>query len=218
MNWKILTKIFVAWCVRTRTLLNCVTCLRNSKPCRFCCAYPGWTWQYSSPDELCYLLSFNTECVLFWLFSPRHVFSGRHFGALCQQTRFIVPVESAGADRVLIVPEDSGSHRHRGLEQQTTSIIDLTQNYRINPRILHVLASAKPDSPLSMNVCSCNRCIYKIREEVFPRFFRWCVSHWSFIVWNRLLIRLHFPWQITWGIHVQKKRNDGDESLKFGNW
>ena len=32
---------------------------------------------------------------------------------LCQQTRFIVPVESAGADRVPIVPEDSGSHRHR---------------------------------------------------------------------------------------------------------
>ena len=31
-----------------------------------------------------------------------------------QQTRFIVPVESAGADWVLIVPEDSGSHRHRG--------------------------------------------------------------------------------------------------------
>ena len=32
---------------------------------------------------------------------------------LCQQTRFIVPVESAGANRVPIVPEDSGSHRHR---------------------------------------------------------------------------------------------------------
>ena len=32
---------------------------------------------------------------------------------LCQKTRFIVPVESVGADRVLIVPEDSGSHRHR---------------------------------------------------------------------------------------------------------
>ena len=32
---------------------------------------------------------------------------------LCQQTRFIMPVESVGADRVLIVPEDSGSHRHR---------------------------------------------------------------------------------------------------------
>ena len=95
--------------------------------------------------------------------------------------------------------------RHQWLEQQTTSIIDLTQNYRINQRILHVLASAKPDSPLSMNVCSCNRCIYKIREEVFPRFFRWYVSHWSFIVWNRLLIRLHFPWQIAWGIHVQKR-------------
>ena len=34
-------------------------------------------------------------------------------GRLCQQTRFIVPVESVGADRVLSVPEDSGSHRHR---------------------------------------------------------------------------------------------------------
>ena len=34
---------------------------------------------------------------------------------LCQQTRFIVPVESAGANRVPIVPEDSGSHRHRAL-------------------------------------------------------------------------------------------------------
>ena len=33
---------------------------------------------------------------------------------LCQPTRCIVPVESMGADRVLIVPEDSGSHRHRG--------------------------------------------------------------------------------------------------------
>ena len=32
---------------------------------------------------------------------------------LCQQTRFIVPVESACANRVPIVPEDSGSHRHR---------------------------------------------------------------------------------------------------------
>ena len=32
---------------------------------------------------------------------------------LCQQTRFIVPVESAGANRVPVVPEDSGSHRHR---------------------------------------------------------------------------------------------------------
>ena len=32
---------------------------------------------------------------------------------LCQQTRFIVPVESAGANRVPIVPEDSGSHIHR---------------------------------------------------------------------------------------------------------
>ena len=32
---------------------------------------------------------------------------------LYQQTRFIVPAESVGADRVLIVPEDSGSHRHR---------------------------------------------------------------------------------------------------------
>ena len=31
---------------------------------------------------------------------------------LCQQTRFIVPVESVGADRVTIVAEDSGSHRH----------------------------------------------------------------------------------------------------------
>ena len=30
-----------------------------------------------------------------------------------QLTRFIVPVESAGAHRVLVVPEDSGSHRHR---------------------------------------------------------------------------------------------------------
>ena len=30
-----------------------------------------------------------------------------------QQNRFIVPAESAGADRVLFVPEDSGSHRHR---------------------------------------------------------------------------------------------------------
>ena len=29
---------------------------------------------------------------------------------LCQQTRFIVPVESACANRVPIVPEDSGSH------------------------------------------------------------------------------------------------------------
>ena len=29
------------------------------------------------------------------------------------KTRFIVPVEFAGADRVLIVPEDSGSHRLR---------------------------------------------------------------------------------------------------------
>ena len=35
---------------------------------------------------------------------------------LCQQTRFIVPVESVGADRVLIVPEDSGSHRHHEFE------------------------------------------------------------------------------------------------------
>ena len=34
---------------------------------------------------------------------------------LCQQTRYIVPVESAGANRVPIVPEDSGSHRHRVL-------------------------------------------------------------------------------------------------------
>ena len=34
---------------------------------------------------------------------------------LCQQTRNIVPVESAGANRVPIVPEDSGSHRHRDL-------------------------------------------------------------------------------------------------------
>ena len=34
---------------------------------------------------------------------------------LCQQTRFIVPVESAGANRVPIVPEDSGSHRHRAV-------------------------------------------------------------------------------------------------------
>ena len=31
---------------------------------------------------------------------------------LCQQTRFIVPVECPGANRVPIVPEDSGSHRH----------------------------------------------------------------------------------------------------------
>ena len=46
---------------------------------------------------------------MFWLFNSRHVFSGRHFGGLCQQTRFIVPVESAGANRVPIVPEDSGS-------------------------------------------------------------------------------------------------------------
>ena len=35
---------------------------------------------------------------------------------LCQQTRFIVPVESAGANRVPIVPEDSGSHRHRDID------------------------------------------------------------------------------------------------------
>ena len=114
MTWKILIKIFVAWCVRMRTLLNCVTGLRNSKHCSFWYAYPGETRQKSSPDGLCYLLHFDTESVCpFWLFSPRHVFSGRHFGALCQQTRFIVPVESVGTDRVLIVPEDSGSHRHR---------------------------------------------------------------------------------------------------------
>ena len=31
----------------------------------------------------------------------------------CQQTLFNVRVEYAGANRVLIVPEDSGSHRHR---------------------------------------------------------------------------------------------------------
>ena len=31
---------------------------------------------------------------------------------LSQQTRFIVPVETAGADKVTIVPEDPGSHRH----------------------------------------------------------------------------------------------------------
>ena len=32
---------------------------------------------------------------------------------LNQQTRFFVPVESVGANRVPIVPEDSGSHRYR---------------------------------------------------------------------------------------------------------
>ena len=41
------------------------------------------------------------------------IFVRRLVARLCQQTRFIVPVESVGADRVLIVPEDSGSHRHR---------------------------------------------------------------------------------------------------------
>ena len=40
---------------------------------------------------------------------------------LCQQTRFIVPVESAGANRVPIVPEDSGSHRHREDIDQTVN-------------------------------------------------------------------------------------------------
>ena len=50
---------------------------------------------------------------IIWLFNARHVFSGRHLGGLCQQTRFIVPVESACANRVPIVPEDSWSHRHR---------------------------------------------------------------------------------------------------------
>ena len=39
---------------------------------------------------------------------------------LCQQTRFIVPVESACANRVPIVPEDSGSHRHRDVGRRGT--------------------------------------------------------------------------------------------------
>ena len=41
---------------------------------------------------------------------------------LCQQTRFIVPVESAGANRVPIVPEDSGSHRHRACALRSSHV------------------------------------------------------------------------------------------------
>ena len=36
------------------------------------------------------------------------------------KTRCIVPVEAAGADRVPIVPEDSGSHRHRETNSNST--------------------------------------------------------------------------------------------------
>ena len=43
--------------------------------------------------------------VLLWLFNARHVFGRRHFDGLYQQTRFIVSVESAGANRVLIGPD-----------------------------------------------------------------------------------------------------------------
>ena len=45
--------------------------------------------------------------------SASGLFLAQSLIALCQQTRFIVPVESDGADRVLIVPEDSRSHRPR---------------------------------------------------------------------------------------------------------
>ena len=44
---------------------------------------------------------------------------------LYQKTRFIVPVESAGADRVLIVPEGSGSQRHHEQWWQACQIDDL---------------------------------------------------------------------------------------------
>ena len=66
----------------------------------------------------------------FNLFNARHVFSGRHFGGSCQQTRFIVPVESAGANRVPIVPEDSGSHRHRVQgEMRKINVLGLGASY-----------------------------------------------------------------------------------------
>ena len=190
MNCKILTKIDVVWCVRSHTLLNCVTDLRNLKPYGFCCANPGLnqtivgTWRamllahyddvimgtiasqitsltivystvYSGADQskhqssasLAFVwgihrgpvnspgtgefpaqMASNAENVsiwwrhygpycmesfLLWLFNARHVFVWRNFDGLCQQTGFIVPVESAGADRVLILPEDSELHRHR---------------------------------------------------------------------------------------------------------
>ena len=54
-------------------------------------------------------------------------------GRLCQQTRFIVPVESVGADRVLSVPEDSGSHRHRDIDalHQGSACLSEHQNYSV---------------------------------------------------------------------------------------
>ena len=43
------------------------------------------------------------------------VFDSSH-ARVYQQSRFIVPIESGGADIVLIVPEDSGSHRQNRIE------------------------------------------------------------------------------------------------------
>ena len=55
-----------------------------------------------------------------------------------QQTHFIVPAESAGAHRVLIVPEHSGSHRHRATAlvlHLQMSCWDLAAKW--GPRITH---------------------------------------------------------------------------------
>ena len=113
VNYKILTKISVVWCVRTPTLLNCFAVLRNLKPYGFCCAQVKL-------DNIRHLIGYVTCFVLArkvpfcgYLMPGTFSVDVTDFDGVCQQTRFIVPVESAGADRVLIVPEDSGSHRHR---------------------------------------------------------------------------------------------------------
>ena len=70
------------------------------------------------------MLPFNTKKCPLWLFIPRRVFSGRHFGVLCQQTRFIVPVESPDrSDTVWFI--DTGSH-------ESSKILGKSDKCRLN--------------------------------------------------------------------------------------
>ena len=74
--------------------------------------------QSPSPDDRCQIIYNFVRTYYEPLNYANLIFDRCVATRLCQQTRFIVPVESAGANRVPIVPEDSGSHRHRDYVQR----------------------------------------------------------------------------------------------------
>ena len=140
------------------------------------------------------LIHFDTESVLLWLLSPRHVFNGRHFGDLCQQTRFMVPVESAGADRVLIVPEDSGSHRHRGLCHERENSYGFAHNYEHAGGLRGFSTDRETVYRNCLPLCTMGR---KTWRQGDPHGVGWLQGQGAHITWSRQWVDIVLSWSVS---------------------